>query len=117
MIYKGIVSKGVRSGTRLGFPTVNIFLNDSNVSGIYVGTVLWEGEMYPSAIYANQKRNILEAHMIDFSGNLYAQEISITLLKKIRDDVAFTDETTLIKQIAEDVQQVKEYFAGDTLEV
>lgn len=117
MTHEGIVLKGMESGTKLGFPTANILLNDSEVSGVYAGAVLWNGKTYSAAIYANQRRNILEAHLLNFSENLYGQKISITLLKKIRDDVAFNDEPTLIEKISEDVQHAREYFANNTLEI
>ncbi|MES2134704.1 MAG: riboflavin kinase [Patescibacteria group bacterium] len=111
--YAGTVARGESTGTRLGFPTANIPLQDAKLTGIYAGTVIVQGTSYQAGIYANQHRHILEAHVLDFSGDLYGKTITITLDKKIRDDkefASFSNEAELSKTIADDIRQVREYF-------
>jgi len=109
MRYKGIVQKGEMRGGALGFPTINIPLNDKSVSGIFAAQVLVDENIYLAAAYANPSRKILEAHMLDFSGDLYGKEIEIELLEKIRDDEKFADEASLKTAIASDIAKVREY--------
>lgn len=111
MMYTGIVQKGIQHGTKLGFPTVNIPLNDDAVSGIYAGTVEHEGKTYRAAIYANQERDILEAHVLEACPDVLGEKITITLLKKLRDDRRFETDELLQTEIARDVEHAKEFFA------
>lgn len=108
--YSGVVIRGESTGARLGFPTANIALEDTSISGTYAGTVVLDDLLYEAGVYANQRRHILETHVLDFSGDLYEKTITVTLHKKIRDDKEFTDEKTLSKTIASDIRQVREYF-------
>jgi len=109
MKYKGIVQKGGGSGRTLGFPTANITCG-TDLSGIYSGMVRFAGEEYGAAVYADTKRKLLEAHLLDFNGDLYGKEIEIELMKKIREDKQFADEVEAKRTIAWDVEAVEAYF-------
>ena len=110
LLFSGIVQKGARRGTALGFPTANISF-DGNESGIYAAKVLLNGQEYHAAVYADQKRKVLEAHLGKYSGgDLYGREIEIELLKKIREDKKFEDKEALRTAIAADVQTIRSYF-------
>ncbi len=106
----GIVQKGVGRGAVLGFPTANIIFGDPSVSGIYVASAVFDGREYPAVVFADQKRNILEAHMLDFSGNLYGKEIKVELLEKIRDNKMFENDDDLRAAIAGDVEEAMKFF-------
>ena len=80
------------------------------MSGIYAAHVLIDGKEYPAAVYADQKRNVLEAYLLDFSGDMYGQTITIRLYDKVRENEMFLDDTTLKAAIAEDVRAVQKYF-------
>ncbi len=110
-IFTGLVQNGLKRGTALGFPTANIALTDENVSGIYAGRVKVGTLIYGSAVFANQERKILEAYLLNFSGDLYGKEITIELLEKIREVGEFSDDETLKKQIASDVEAIRSFFA------
>jgi riboflavin kinase/FMN adenylyltransferase len=109
MGYKGVVQKGQEQGQKMGFPTINIPLEGEDVSGIFVAAVFIDGKEYRAAAYANVPRKILEAHLLDFSGDLYGKEVEIELLEKIRDTEKFSDETSLEAAIMADVAKVREY--------
>lgn len=109
MRYKGVVQKGEKRGAALGFPTINIPLEGKDASGIFLARVFVDDKEYPAAAYANPSRGILEAHLLDFTGDLYGKEVEIELLEKIRDDEKFTDGSTLKAAIARDVAKVREY--------
>ena len=109
--YSGIVERGPRRGTRLGFPTANIRCADSEVSGIYAALVyIKDKPPHSAAVYADTKRGVLEAHILDFSGDLYGLTITMELHKKIREDETFKSDDVLRKTIARDIQKVREYF-------
>lgn len=120
MRYKGVVQKGKRLATKLGFPTVNIWLEKSDqVSGIFAARVYVGEKMYEAAAYVNRRRHMLEAHLFDFpaqggsasgrSGDLYGKEIEIELLKKMREDNIFVG-TALRVAISDDIAKIREYF-------
>ena len=111
-IYKGIIQKGSGYATKLGFPTVNIPLADDSISGIYAARVtVKEGEApYMAAVFADQKRKILEAHILDFNDDLTGQSVTIELFEKLRDSKEFADEAALRAAIADDVAKTREYF-------
>jgi riboflavin kinase / FMN adenylyltransferase len=50
-------------------------------------------------------KRIAEAHLLDFSGDLYGDEMEITVLEKLRDEKKFADLTELRNQIARDIER------------
>lgn len=111
--FRGVVQKGEQRGSELGFKTVNIPLADTEVSGIYAARVtLKPGDApYMAAVYADQKRHVLEAHLLDFNDELYGLDIEIVLLEKLREDKKFTDDAALREAIESDISAVRAYFA------
>ncbi len=109
-IYSGIVEAGSKRAAALGYPTINILLNDESVSGVYVASVKVGEEEYEAAAFADQKRKVLEAHLLDFSKDLYGWNVKIELLKKIRENKKFADDESLREAIAGDVAAVQAYF-------
>lgn len=110
MQYSGIVQKGSQRAVALGFPTVNIPLTDDAVSGIYAARVKAGEEEYDAVAYADRKGKKLEAHIFDFSADLYGWNIRITLLHKIRDEKQFSGEEQARKTITKDVEKARAYF-------
>ncbi len=110
MRYSGIVQKSSGEGARIGFPTANIPLTDTSLSGIYAAEVVVEGQMYRAAVYTDTRRGLLEAHLLDFEGDLYGKEIEIRIQKKIREDASFESEEELKRAIAGDVVQARAFF-------
>ena len=115
MEFHGIVTGGSTKAGGFGYPTANIPLSDTDVSGIYVVYVHAEGKTYGGVAYADQTRGILESHLFGFSGNLYGKEISVTLVEKLRDARAFPDEATLKAAIAADATAARSYIKAHPL--
>lgn len=106
----GVVEKGSQKATATGFPTANIAYTDAEVSGTYAGKVVVAGTEYRAAIYANQKRHILEAFLFDFSGDLYETKITMILLERLAESKTFQgiqDEKSFIDWA---VSEVQKYF-------
>jgi len=109
--YSGIVEKGSGYAGRLGFPTVNIPLPD-DMSGIFAARVtIKEGDTpYMAAVFADPKRKILEAHILDFNDNLIGENIMIELFEELRETEMFDDEERLRATIVRDVAATRTYF-------
>lgn len=111
MLFKGIIQRGNGTGKALGFPTLNIPLDDESVSGIYAAIVTIKGSPYRAAAYADTRRKLLEAHLLHFEDDLYGLEATIELKKKIREDKKFENEDELKQAIAQDIEAITAYFA------
>lgn len=108
----GVVVIGDERGGTLGFPTANLAV-ESHVLvpafGIYAGAAL--GARAAISIgtnphYGGHERRI-EAHLLDFHGDLYGQRLIVELWQRLRDEQAFTSEAELVAQIARDVDATR----------
>ena len=58
-----------------------------------------------------QGRPVLEVHLLDFDSVLYGRHVRVDFLHKFRDEEKYVDLETLTRQIALDVENVRQYFA------
>lgn len=110
----GIVKRGTETAREVGFPTANIRFEDPDISGTYAGKVIMGDKEYSAAIYANQKRKLLEAHLLDFSGDLYGKQVTVILLERLADAKVFPDVQEQQRFIEWAVVEVREYFSQET---
>ncbi|OGI05392.1 MAG: riboflavin biosynthesis protein RibF [Candidatus Melainabacteria bacterium RIFOXYA12_FULL_32_12] len=113
---KGAVIQGKRRGTQLGFPTANMELPENMISpaaGVYSGLAYIGNENYFAVINVGKRPtfgdltvNLVEAHVLNYSGNLYHKNIEVAFLKKLRDEKRFASEAELVEQIKLDCQAV-----------
>lgn len=113
----GLVVPGARVGRKLGFPTANLNVAGILVppAGVYAATALAGEKSYRAAVnighrptmYAAEGGLCVEAHLLDFSGELYGGEIELTFRQKLRDERKFPSVGALQKQIEQDVAQVR----------
>jgi riboflavin kinase/FMN adenylyltransferase len=82
------------------------------VDGVYAGWA-WAGEArYPAGISVGvapsfpDARDVLEAHLIGFSGNLYGSRVLIEFAERIREQRKFDDPAALTAQIRADLEDV-----------
>lgn len=102
----GVVIEGNKKGREFGFPTANITLTEQIDSGVYRGRVIVGENPYKAAIFVWPDKPVLEAYLLDFSGNVYGQTIEVQIIDKIREVIKFASEKDLIGQIAKDVEQI-----------
>ena len=110
---EGHVVKGEQLGNTLGFPTANINYLNTVIpgDGIYAGWVKIKDKFHMGAIstgYRPQfkgKTRFLEAHLLNFSGDIYGTRIKVSLVKKIRDEQVFSDIEELKKQMTLDCKK------------
>ena len=108
MLFTGHIERGHGRATELGFPTINIPLTDTTLSGVYVGRTTLHGKTYFSAVFADQWRHILESHVLDFDGDVDG-EVNVEVIEKIRDTQKFSDDHELHEAIARDIARVRQY--------
>ena len=85
--------------------------------GVYLTKTLFNGKIYNSLTnigynptFGGEKRISAETHIIDFDKDIYASNIEVFFLKKLRDEKKFKNAAELTEQIKRDIQQAKEYF-------
>ena len=115
------VIKGDQRGRTIGFPTANLALGDSirpregvytiriNVDGTWYGGVANFGKR-PTF---DKKDQLLEAHLFDFSGDLYGKEIAVEFVDFIRPEQKFDGLDSLKAQIAADSETARNHLAED----
>ena len=122
---RGVVDHGDgRGGPELGFPTANVSVPDDVLlpaDGIYAG---WytrpDGTRQPTAIslgrrptfYETAHASLLEAHLLDFSGDLYGERARVAFVRRLRGEVKFDSVEALIDQMGRDCEQARQILAG-----
>ncbi len=112
-----------RGGPELGFPTANVSVPAViclPAAGIYAG---WygrpDGSTWPAAIsvgrrptfYGDGGELLVEAHLLDFNGDLYGEEARVSFVTHLRDEVAFDSVDDLIAQMERDVSTTRHRLA------
>ncbi len=115
----GRVAHGEKLGRELGFPTANIHIHRkvTPLHGIYVVTVSGLKAQPVEGVASigtrpavNGKKVILEVFLFDFNESIYGQQLEVSFLKKLRDELPFDSLDDLKVQIAIDVEQAKKFF-------
>jgi FAD synthase len=112
------VVRGDQRGRQIGFPTANLALapDDSRVrDGVYAGTFTTDEVFEHHAAVSVGRRptiyvdgvRLLEAHLMDFSGDLYGRFASVRLVRFLRPQHRFDDLPSLIRQLGRDVAKTR----------
>ena len=113
----GLVMAGDRLGRHLGFPTANL---DATLlalppNGVYAGCTKLNEHIYRVALNLGWRPTVaaakpqlrVEAHLLDFSGELYGTEVEVEIGEKLRAERKFNSPAELQAQIARDVAAVR----------
>jgi riboflavin kinase / FMN adenylyltransferase len=110
---EGIVVTGDRRGAGLGFPTANLAVPAGLLVpalGIYAGAA--HGHRAAISIGTNPHfggtERRVEAHLLDYDGDLYGRRLIVELWERLRDEAAFASEAELVAAIDADVQRTRE---------
>ena len=112
---RGRVSQGAGRGKGLGFPTLNFSLTPGQDvrHGIYAMRVDHDGRRYHAAGYVGARPTfgesapVLEAHLLDFAGDLYGREVEAEFIAFLRPDQTFTNPEALAAQMRKDTNQAR----------
>ena len=112
--FEGEVVTGDRRGRELGMPTANIVPDPKLVApanGVYAG---WSNG-HPAAVnvgvrptFDSDRGVLIEAHLLDFSGDLYGQTLRVTFIERLRGEKRFDSVDDLVAQMRRDVEQARE---------
>jgi len=117
---RGVVIEGDKRGRTIGFPTANLQTWEELLlpaNGVYA-THAWVGESYHLAATnvgvrptVDGRRLTVEAHLLDFDGDLYGQELRLEFIGRIRPEMKFAGLDALKAQIQADVNEVRRQLA------
>ncbi|MFA6183637.1 MAG: riboflavin kinase [Parcubacteria group bacterium] len=106
-IFEGKVLHGKKEGQTIGYPTANVEYEGNMEDGIYAGFALVGGKKYKTAILNRCGTGILEAYLLDFSGDLYGKKVELEVGKRMRELFDESDKDKWIKDIEETVEKIK----------
>lgn len=113
---KGKVVLGRRIGSTIGFPTANIDVRENSVLpkiGVYYTNVKWNNKVYRGITSVgnnptvNGERLTIETNILDFSKDIYDENIEVFFIKKIRDEKKFNSVEELANQLEKDKEYAK----------
>jgi riboflavin kinase / FMN adenylyltransferase len=116
----GLVMKGDQLGRKLGFPTANIDVSALLIppTGVYAAHAHENGKTHRAVLNIGHRPTIaaatpelrVEAHLLDFKGDLYRKELELSFVAKLRDEEKFPSVDALKAQIASDIQRAVRLF-------
>ncbi len=117
----GVVIHGDERGRTLGFPTANLLppaelacpangayaVRVERASGVsHIGVA----NVGSNPTFGGSERRV-EAHLLDFSGNLYDERIAVRFVQRLRGEQRFPSAEALVRQLREDEKKARSIFA------
>ncbi len=109
----GTIVRGDGLGHQLGFPTANLDTAGLALppNGVYAVHATVRGKQQRAVLNIGHRPTLqsaapqlrVEAHLIDFTGELYGQELEVTFVEKLRPEKKFPSLADLRAQIARDI--------------
>lgn len=117
----GIVTKGKQLGRTIGYPTANIKIEESYklipADGVYIAKSILNGTTVYGMMNIGNRPTVdgttqtIEIHFFDYNQNLYQQEITVSLLKRLRSEQKFESVAALQAQLHQDKTDALHYIA------
>ncbi|MHC5560776.1 riboflavin kinase [Kocuria sp. U4B] len=121
-VVEGIVEHGDARGRTIGFPTANLPLPGSGIEdGVWAAQVRIGAEEWAVAavsvgrrrtFYTGEGPRLLEAHLLDFDGDLYGRTMQVELTAKLRGQQGFSSVQELTEQLHRDVEATRQWAAA-----
>lgn len=120
---RGTVEAGDRRGQELGFPTANVAVPTRTclpADGIYAGRFVGADDVVRGCaislgrrptFYEAAETSLLEAHVLDFDGDLYGQAVKVRFVDRIRGEERFESVQDLVAQMHHDVAEARSILA------
>ena len=113
---RGVVVHGDHRGRSIGFPTINLSGISTLVplEGVYAATAWIDNERRMAAVNIgpnptfNIEHRKVEAHLLDFDGDLYGKPVTLDLIDRLRDTRRFDSVHELQKQLQQDTMRARE---------
>jgi riboflavin kinase/FMN adenylyltransferase len=115
---RGTVVEGDKRGRTIGFPTANLQIDPLQIvpaDGVYAcRAFLADGSAYLPAVTNigvrptfDGLRRTVEAHLLDWSGDLYGQVVRLTFEQRLRGEQKFAGIDALVAQIRRDADAAR----------
>ncbi|NIZ90631.1 riboflavin kinase [Kineococcus rubinsiae] len=124
----GTVEHGDERGRLLGFPTANVAVPEHGLrDGVWAGTVqvgpAEDGPVHVAAVsighrptfYGRDGERLLEAHLLDFEGDLYDRTVLVRLHVRLRPQRAYAGAAALVDQLLLDVAETRAWAQREGL--
>lgn len=118
----GKVVEGNKNGRKLGFPTCNLYIEDINKlipeNGVYAAEASVSGKQLRAVVNIGNRPTfnltgiVVEAHLLNFDGDLYGQELKLEFIERLRDEQKFENLDALKIQIGNDIEVAEKIFAN-----
>ena len=114
----GRVAHGDKRARQWGIPTANIYLHRlvSPLQGVYCINAVIDGEVHEGVANVGTRptvdgtKSLLEVHLLNFNRDIYAKNIEVRFMHKLRDEQRFDSVEALKQQILADVANCAAYF-------
>ncbi|KAF0243535.1 MAG: riboflavin kinase / FMN [Planctomycetota bacterium] len=112
----GTVVHGDGRGGKIGIHTANLDLHQELLPprGVYLASCTVDGKTYRTVVniglrptFGAGKGDIVEAHLLDWSGDLYGRDLELVLARKLRDERKFDGVEALVAQIRADIAEAR----------
>ena len=117
---EGTVIEGDRRGRELGFPTAHLDTDGLVLppNGVYAAHVRLGQEAHRAVLNIGLRPTLakpeptlqVEAHLLDFDGDLYGQVMEIEFVEQLRDEQRFDSTDELAAQISRDIEHARTLF-------
>jgi riboflavin kinase/FMN adenylyltransferase len=120
---RGRVVTGERRGRTLGFPTANLHVRPGVLlpaDGVYAVHARVDGAALPAVLNVGirptfgELRRTIEAHVLDWSGDLYGRWLELDFVARLRGEQRFDGPATLVAQIGADVAAARALLGAGT---
>lgn len=116
----GIVSRGKGIGRTINYPTANIVINENYKlipkNGVYIAKANVNNQSFFGMMNigtnptVNGTQQSIEIHLFNFNNDIYGEEISVSILKHIRDEQKFDSIEQLQSQLQIDQQEAEAFI-------
>jgi riboflavin kinase/FMN adenylyltransferase len=111
------VIPGDRLGHQIGFPTANLDCTGLVLppNGVYAARAAVRGETHRAVLNIGHRPTLenpvpqlrVEVHLLDYTGDLYGEELEIAFAEELREEKKFPSLAALREQIARDIEEAK----------
>ena len=118
---RGLVVQGDGRGRKLGVPTANIEFQPRKLpaAGVYITAAKADGRVLQAVTNVGHRPTFdkdvaamptVEAHVLDWQGDLYGKHVQLDFLEHLRPERRFSGPDELVAQIHRDIEAARRFF-------